>query len=172
MKILIISRSILSRIIGRGSRRTRVNIPCCGTHFSRVHIPIIILHSKFSIKKLGTLTRAKRILKSIQPKSNDQFYTKCGPINGWVSQKGCNKQSKSSQHKSMAPQKSHGFDGVIKNLLPFMHCLNLHVLLIGIFYSLSISIQFLKIHVFRQDKKEFSLYSGNVMTACIRKFYL
>jgi len=54
------------------------------------------------------------------------------------------------QHNCMAPQKAQRLDGVIKNLLPFMYRLNLHVLLINIFHGLIIPIQFLKIHVFAQ----------------------
>jgi len=153
MKRLVISRSILLSVIGRSSRNRRVHIPRCGANLRRASNPIFVFNSKFSIKKLRTLTRTKRILKSIKDKSNDQFYKERRPINGWISQKCCDKQSKSSQDKSMAPQKTHSLGGVIKSFLPLMYSFNLHVLLISIFHEFIVPVQFLKIHVFAQKIK-------------------
>jgi hypothetical protein len=151
MKQLVISRIIFSAIIRGRSRSKRICIPRCRAYCSRIHP--IVLDYRFSLKNLRSLAGTKRILKSIQSKSNNKLYEECRPINGWVSQKCCDKQTKSSQNKSMMPKKAYRLDGVIKHLLHFMHRFNLHVLLIDIFHKYIIPIQFLKIHVITQKMR-------------------
>jgi len=70
-----------------------------------------------------------------------------------------NHHSKHTQYTSVVPKKAQRLNGVIKNFLPFLYRLNLHVLLIDILHVFIIPIQFLKIYVFKREKRDFCVYS-------------
>ena len=172
MKQLVVSW-ILADGIRRGSRKRRICIPSWRAKCSRVckpgkMLPLVFKHSIMMLaRKFNLYFHFKEINKTSNSKRNEDV----SPVCRLQAHDG-NHHSKHYQHTSVAPKKAQRLDGVIKNLLPFLYRLNLHVLLIYIFYKFIIPIQFLKIHVFRQDKEEFSLYSGNVTTVCIGKIYL
>ena len=90
--------------------------------------------------------------KEINKTSNDKRNEDVSPV-CCLQAHDVNHHSKHYQYTSVAPKKTQRLDGVIKNFLPFLYCLNLHVLLIDIFHRFIVPIQFLKIHVFAQKIK-------------------
>lgn len=90
--------------------------------------------------------------KEINKTSNDKRNEDVSPV-CCLQVHDVNHHSKHYQYTSVAPKKTQRLDGVIKNFLPFLYCLNLHVLLIDIFHRFIVPIQFLKIHVFAQKIK-------------------
>ena len=152
MKNLVISRIILSAIIRRRSRSKRICIPRSRAYFSRIHAPIVINFKNAIVRIIITTGKLYLHFKEINKTSNDKRNEDVSPV-CCLQVHDVNHHSKHYQYTSVAPKKAQRLDGVIKNFLPFLYRLNLHVLLIDIFHIFSIPVQFLKIHVFAQKIK-------------------
>jgi len=152
MKNLVISRIILSAIIRRRSRSKRICIPRSRAYFSRIHAPIVINFKNSIVRIIITTGKLYLHFKEINKTSNDKRNEDVSPV-CCLQAHDVNHHSKHYQYTSVAPKKAQRLDGVIKNFLPFLYCLNLHVLLINIFHEFIVPVQFLKIHVFAQKIK-------------------
>ena len=158
MKKLTISRVILPRVIGRRSWCTRVNIPCCGAHFSRIHAPIVINFKNAIVSTIIATGNLYLHFKEINKTSNDKrnedvFPVRCVQIDNF------NHHAEHAQYNCMAPQKTHGLDGVIKNLLYPMNSSYLHYVFVISFHRITIPFKFLKIYLFGEEKSGFCVYS-------------
>ncbi len=152
LAIIFIWITQIIQMICRRTSHTRI----CGP----VIISFLILNHlcgdciRIPIRKLNLDLHFKEINKTSNDKRNEDVSpVRCVQIDN------VDHHAKHAQYNCMAPQKTYGLDGVIKNILPFMYSLNLHVLLIDIFHVFIIPIQFLKIYVFKREKRDFCVYS-------------
>lgn len=106
--------------------------------------------------------------KEINKTSNDKRNEDVFPVCCWQAYN-FNHHAEYAQYKSMAPQKTYSFDESIEKLLPFLYGGNLHVLLINTVYAFIIPIQFLKIYVFGEEKRDVCVYSDENSLIFIRK---